>query len=109
MRHAAELKRRQQMNPMPPPATPPLSSQPGTGPQPVMPSPAAISSSSSSGPIAQNPPIYPPNAALQAIRRFSARPPFPELMVTTFLFIITYCFFTVHTQLVCLLFIEIYF
>lgn len=27
------------------------------------------------------PPVYPPNAALQAIRRFSARPPFPEMMV----------------------------
>ena len=30
------------------------------------------------------PPVYPPNAALQAIRRFSARPPFPELMVCAF-------------------------
>ena len=27
------------------------------------------------------PPIYPPNAALQAIRRFTCKPPFPELMV----------------------------
>lgn len=25
--------------------------------------------------------VYPPNAALQAIRRFSARPPFPEMLV----------------------------
>lgn len=26
--------------------------------------------------------VYPPDAAIQAIRRFSARPPFPELMVS---------------------------
>jgi hypothetical protein len=33
-----------------------------------------------SNPQPTPPPVYPPNAALQAIRRFSARPPFPELM-----------------------------